>query len=191
MKVEIRSDHVVLEGYVNVTNRDSREFMHNGKKTVERIMPGVFENALSEAKNVDLMLNHDRVIGSTNDNNLELYEDNVGLKAICTVFDEVVINKAKEDKLNGWSFGFIDSEDDFEIIDSDSQRRFVTKLTLQEVSIIDDTKVPVYIATSIEQRSDGTKTVERRAELSAPKATIKHDYSRFETVIDKLQTTKN
>ena len=39
--------------------------------------------------------------------NLELYEDNIGLRAIATVTDEQVIEKARNKELRGWSFGFV------------------------------------------------------------------------------------
>ena len=41
-------------------------------------MPHAFERALERAKNVDLMLNHERKIGSTTEGNLELFEDAIG-----------------------------------------------------------------------------------------------------------------
>ncbi|MBG9577793.1 peptidase U35, partial [Bacillus thuringiensis] len=57
--------------------------------------PRTFEKALNKAQNVDLLFNHDktRKLGSTENGNLELYEDNIGLRAIATVTDEQVIEK--------------------------------------------------------------------------------------------------
>ena len=58
---------------------------------------------------MDLLFNHDknRNLGSIENGNLELYEDNIGLRAIATVTDEQVIKKAKNKELRGWSFGFV------------------------------------------------------------------------------------
>ena len=63
----------------------------------ERIVPKTFEKALKKAKNVDLLFNHDknRNLGSIENGNLELYEDNIGLRAIATVTDEQVIKRPR------------------------------------------------------------------------------------------------
>ena len=80
MRIEIRADSVVIEGYVNAVARDSRPMRDRktGKRFVEQIVPGVFERALRHNE-VQLLLNHDksRNLGSTS-TNLELYEDSIG-----------------------------------------------------------------------------------------------------------------
>ena len=77
MRIEIRADSVVIEGYVNAVARDSRPMRDRktGKRFVEQITPGVFERALRHNE-VQLLLNHDKTrnLGSTS-TNLELYED--------------------------------------------------------------------------------------------------------------------
>ena len=72
-------------------------------------MPGTFQRAIDRADEVKILLNHDysRNLGSTK-TNLKLYEDNIGLRAIAEITDAEVIQKAKEGKLRGWSFGFIE-----------------------------------------------------------------------------------
>jgi uncharacterized protein len=163
MKVEIRNNSVVLDGYVNVPARDSRMLPSPRGKFVEQIMPKVFERALGRTENVDLLFNHksDRKLGSTIDGNLKIYEDAVGLRAIATVTDEEIINKARNNELRGWSFGFICREDRWAEQDG-VQRRFVDDLDLLEVSILDVT--PAYYATSIESRGDDTVITEQRFE---------------------------
>ncbi|MGQ7189771.1 HK97 family phage prohead protease, partial [Escherichia sp. HC-CC] len=52
-----------------------------------------------------------RKLGSIENGNLELYEDNIGLRAIATVTDEQVIEKARNKELRGWSFGFVSEKD--------------------------------------------------------------------------------
>ena len=68
MKIQIRSDSVEIEGYVNAVGRDSRPMRDRstGERFVEQIVPGVFTRALTR-NDVDLLLNHDheRVLGST------------------------------------------------------------------------------------------------------------------------------
>jgi HK97 family phage prohead protease len=156
MKVEIRNDGVKLDGYVNVVSRDSRVLPSVRGKFIEQIEPRAFQKALDKTDNVDLLFNHkqERKLGSTADGNLTLYEDNIGLRAICTVTDPEVIDKAKNNELRGWSFGFIAKEDRWE--EGEISRRFVSDMDLLEVSILSVT--PAYIATSIESR-DGEEVV--------------------------------
>ena len=161
MKIEIRGNKIKLDGYVNAVARDSRVLSSVRGKFVEQIEPKVFERALMKADNVDLLFNHDRnrKLGSVVDGNLELFEDAIGLRAICTVEDEEVIRKAQNNELRGWSFGFICNEDSWEERDG-INRRYVKDLSLLEVSILD--KTPAYIATSIEARGEESVIRENR-----------------------------
>lgn len=199
MKIEIRNDSVLLDGYVNAVARDSRPIPSVKGKFVEQVMPKTFERALMKAENVDLLLNHDknRKLGSIKEGNLELFEDNIGLRAICTVFDEEVIKKAKNNELRGWSFGFYINKDHWEEKEG-IQRRYLEELELNEVSILDNTRVPAYIATSIETREGQDIVKETRGEEF--KAVIEDksqkeekrenktiDYSQYEKEIDFLK----
>lgn len=157
MKVEIRNDSVKLEGYVNVVSRDSRVIPSVRGNFIEQIEPRTFQKALDKTNNVDLLFNHreDRNLGSTAAGNLTLYEDSIGLRAVCTVTDPEVRSLAESNQLKGWSFGFIAKEDRWED-NGDVQRRYVSDMDLLECSILSVT--PAYIATSIESR-DGVETV--------------------------------
>ena len=86
--------------------------------------------------------------------NKKLFEDNIGLRAIATITDEEVIEKAIAGKLKGWSFGFYLNNDRWETDSKGIKRRFLEDIELLEVSILDDTKNPAYIATSIETRDN-------------------------------------
>ena len=132
MKIEIRGDQVYLDGYVNVVSRDSRILPSPRGRFIEQIKPKVFERALQNTDDVELLFNHqrDRKLGSVKDGNLELYEDNVGLRAKCTVMDHEVIDKAKNGELRGWSFGFITHSDSWEDGKDGIQRRFIEELDL-------------------------------------------------------------
>ncbi|HJJ78874.1 MAG TPA: HK97 family phage prohead protease, partial [Methanocorpusculum sp.] len=70
----------------------------------------------------------------------------------CEIRDAEVVQKAKEGKLSGWSFGFIPLKQDWE--DGEIRHRDLRELELKEVSILDDTKIPAYDGTSIETRSE-------------------------------------
>lgn len=162
MKVEVRNNEVHLEGYVNVTSRDSRVLRSMRGKFIEQIEPRTFERALAKTSNVDLLFNHNesRKLGSTTEGNLVLFEDNIGLRAVCTVKDEQVVALAKNSELRGWSFGFIAREDRW-VDEGEISRRFVSDMDLLEVSVL--SVQPAYIATSIEARDGEEDTQELRS----------------------------
>jgi HK97 family phage prohead protease len=164
LRIEIRGNQVMLDGYVNAVGRDSRVLPSPKGKFIEQIKPKTFQRALERADNVDLLFNHqkNRKLGSTKEGNLELYEDNIGLRAIATVSDDEVIKKAKNGELKGWSFGFYTNKDSWEDGPDGIQRRYLEDIDLLEVSILD--KTPAYIATTIEQRGEEDVLTETRGE---------------------------
>lgn len=57
MKVEIRSDCVVLDGYVNAVARDSRVMLdEQGEKFVEQITPRYFYEGFANGKKCGLSI---------------------------------------------------------------------------------------------------------------------------------------
>lgn len=196
MRVEIRNDSIEIEGYVNAVERYSRPLPSVRGKFIEKIEARTFQRALEKTENVDLLLNHDkgRRLGSIKEGNLTLYEDNVGLRAICTITDPEVIEKAKKKELRGWSFGFRNPVDSWEELDTGISKRTIKELELTEVSIIDNTKTPAYIATSIESRNDEVEANELRSLSNdvrvidnSEKETEKIDYSIYEKEIEKIK----
>lgn len=164
MRIEIRSDSVLLQGYVNVTSRESRVLPSPRGQFVEEILPKTFERALNKGQNVDLLYNHDksRKLGSTQEGNLSLMEDNIGLRATATITDTEIMDKAKKGELRGWSFGFQALKDSWKQRDDGMQKRSVEELNLFEVSVLD--KTPAYVATSIESRNEEEVMTEMRSE---------------------------
>ena len=59
MRIELRSDSVIFDGYVNVTLRESRILPSPTRQIVEEIRPRAFERALMKTESVDLLFNHD------------------------------------------------------------------------------------------------------------------------------------
>lgn len=112
-----------------------------------------------------MLLNHDhsRRLGSTKEN-IKLFEDNIGLRAIAEITDAEIVEKAKEKKLRGWSFGFVEKKASEEDTKTGVKRRYVEELDLKEVSLIDERKLPCYVGTSIYLRSEGEEVIEERAE---------------------------
>lgn len=155
MKVNIRADKVEIEGYVNAIERDSKPLWSRVGQFIERICKGAFKKALKRNDDVHILLNHDwnRDLGSTKAGNLELEEDNIGLKARATITDPEVIKKARAGDLVGWSFGFSDRNVENSIRDG-MPHRAVKDLDLAEVSILDRRKSPAYEGTLITARAE-------------------------------------
>ena len=176
MQVEVRNDSVFITGYVNAVERLSkpiRETLHGKVRTfLERIRAGVFHDALKRNDEVLVLLNHDnnRVLASTKDGTAVLEEDNIGLRAEITITDSEVVQKAREGKLTGWSFGFVANDDELSAEGKD-EIRTVTSMELREVSILDDTKAPAYYGTLIETREGGAEVMHIRVEaINEPEA---------------------
>lgn len=168
MRIEIRNDSVILDGYVNAVGRDSKILFSPRGRFIEQIVPKTFAKALLKAFDVDLLFNHmkDRKLGSLKQGNLELREDNIGLRAIATVTDPTVIEKARNGELRGWSFSFKANKDTWEDGSNGVQKRMVEDIDLYEVSILD--KNPAYLATSIEARGEEQVLCENRIEDFTP-----------------------
>lgn len=164
MQIEIREDSVVISGYVNAVERYSkpiRENLHGKIRTfIERIKSGVFKKALKNNDDVKVLLNHDekRQVATTKDGSAKLEEDNIGLRAEVTIKDAEVIEKARANKLVGWSFGFY-PVDDILGTENGMDARTITDLDLVEVSILDDEHTPAYYGTSIEARAERQKVI--------------------------------
>ncbi len=158
MQINIREDSVEIEGYVNAVERNSKPLMSRMGKFIERIKAGAFTRALKRNDDVHVLLNHDwqRDLGSTKQGNLELAEDNIGLRAKCTVTDRDVMEMAKRGDLVGWSFGFYD-RDVTNGVENGMLTREVKDLDLEEVSILDRSKVPAYDGTLIMARSEDSE----------------------------------
>lgn len=163
MKMEIRisDSSVEITGYVNAVGRRSDPLRDVDGYFTETIQPGAFGRALAENPNVPMLLNHDDARVLARGDTLELIEDNVGLHVRATVSDPEVIEKAREQRLRGWSFGFIPRQQS--VVEANGMKhRDVFGMDLLEVSLLDDTRRPAYPATSVYTR-DGEPDVERRS----------------------------
>ena len=173
---------------------------------VERILKGAFSNALKRNDDVLLLLNHDRsrLLGSQKQGNLELAEDNIGLRARAIVTDPEVVEEARQGKLVGWSFGFYDTADGvISGIDEETglPLRKLRDLDLREVSILDATRTPAYEGTLIMARDDEDAMycgeafldeIEVREEATKPEQAEPEaiDYSIYEGWITEMKGEK-
>ena len=194
MNIEIRNESVVISGYVNAVERWSKPLKANLRgmmqRFIEKIQAGAFKSALKRNDSVKVLLNHnpDRELANTKDGTAILEEDNIGLRAEVTITDPEVVEKARNHKLVGWSFGFYSNSDEV------AQRatiatRTVTDMDLVEVSILDDTKSPAYYGTSIETRSDDGAVIEIRESIDDDSIDIEHLAEVVaDRVIERLKT---
>ena len=214
MKVSIRADSVLVEGYVNAIERNSKPLMSRIGRFIERICKGAFSNALKRKDDVHVLLTHDwtRDLGSTKQGNLKLTEDNIGLYARATITDQDVVDKARAGDLVGWSFGFQDREVE-QGVEQGMPLRAVKDLDLYEVSILDRTKSPAYDGTLIMARADDevqyhgeaflddveireekpeenpeeTREEEQPQQEEHPEADTPIDYSKYESMITEMK----
>ena len=165
MKVLLRSDSVVIEGYVNAVERNSKPLIERGVRFVERIVAGCFGRAISRAKDIRILENHNYNIdlGGLSDGNLTLTEDNIGLKARAVLTAPEAIENAKRGNYIGWSFGFNDvagGVDQLRDEETGLPLRRVKDLDLFEVSLLTRDRTPAYNGTLVSVRDDGsTETV--------------------------------
>ena len=171
MKIEIRSDSVTVEGYINAVERASKPLSSRLGRFIEKIRAGAFKRAIDRAKDVRLLLNHDwsRDLGGISDGNLELTEDNIGLHFRAEITDPETIRDARNGDLVGCSFGF-DDVDVSEIRDEESglPLRLVKDLNLYEVSLLNRRKSPAYYGTLINVRDNGESMYLGEDNESAP-----------------------
>lgn len=177
MRVQIRENSIEIEGYVNAVCRDSRQLADRRGKFVEQIEAGAWQRALDREEEVRLLFNHDkeRELGSTKQN-VELWEDNIGLKIRATITDEEVIESAKENKLTGFSFGFFANKQRYEPVSEGLERRYVEDLKLTEVSLL--SKTPAYFGTQVELRGDEATIREFRSIEDAQEQVKEHEEKR-------------
>ena len=156
MEIRIKNDSVEISGYVNAVERKSKPLWSRMGQFIERICKGAFKSALKRNDNVRILLNHDwnRDLGGTKDGNLELNEDSIGLHARATITDPEVVEKARNNELVGWSFGFYDREVENKRDEDGYPLRDVKDLDLEEVSILDNSHIPAYDGTLVSVRSE-------------------------------------
>lgn len=194
MKIRVYRDKVTISGYVNAVERMSKKIHEQGEEFYEKVKEGAFGDAIRRNNNIKLLLNHkhDRELGSTS-KGLELFEDSIGLYARATVTDDEVINKAKNNELVGWSFGFtpLKTDDSFEY--QGVKLRNVESLNLYEVSVLDKEHIPAYNSMSLSVRDMGSEPLEVRS-FNGIKTEVKEslfDNSFFIAKIDNFINERN
>lgn len=164
MKVRVYDNKAVISGYVNVAERISKRLKENGVEFYEKIKEGAFGDAVRRNNNIKILFNHDykRELGNTMEN-LTIYEDSIGLYAEAEITDEEVVMKARDNKLSGWSFGFIPLKEEINENYGNIPLRTVESLNLYEVSILDNEHIPAYNSMSLNVRDVTNEPLEIRS----------------------------
>ena len=157
-----------ITGYVNITDKPSRMLRDSkGNSFVERVEPRCFARALNSGDNVKFLLNHNHDInlGSLDEGNLKLTEDNIGLKIDATVNNDKVRKAYDEGGFSGFSYGFQKIKDNFRDWDNGVQLRTLQEIRLIEVSLLDSKTVPAYFGSlvNVEHREENGIDTEIRA----------------------------
>ena len=157
-----------ITGYVNITDKPSRVLKdRKGDNFVERVEPRCFTRALNSGSNVKFLLNHNHNInlGSLDEGNLKLTEDNIGLKIDATVNHEEVRKAYENGGFSGFSYGFQAIKDNFRNWDNGLKLRTLQEIRLIEVSLLDSKTTPAYFGSmvNVEHRSENETNTEIRA----------------------------
>lgn len=163
MIMEIRSDGLYISGYVNIPGRESRPLITRHGKVNEVIEQRAFQRAIERAKKIDLLLDHETKLAGTEERTLQVYEDEVGLRAEATITDQTVIEAAKKKQLKGWSFNMFGVKDEVEQRADKLPLRKVKEFDMSEITLV-MRKNPAYSSTSIEIRAGEEMEIEYRAE---------------------------
>lgn len=162
-KMEIRSitslnanaDNMSVEGLVNKTDSWSN-ILGNKKKFREKVIKGAFTQALSRAFRVDFLSEHqkDKILASTENGTLELYEDSEGLQMkaniVPTSYGKDTHTLIENKIINHMSFGFKVIKDKWTKNFNDGIfERVIEEIELTEVSAV---RNPAYAQSVIEAR---------------------------------------
>jgi len=170
-------DGRTLAGYAAVYGQDSREIVENGRKFVERIAPGAFNETLSSGADVKLFYNHDASmpLARTRSGTLKLRSDRNGLAFEATLPETTLGNDVRAliergDLSGEMSFGFVVEEDSWS---KDRSQRLVKRASLVEVSIVQDAAYP--------QTSSSLRSVSAAA-LEAARTRLELHFRRIDNV---------
>lgn len=191
MKIEVRSDGTAhIEGYVNVVERESRPVITPHGMVNEQIESGVFQRAIDAAQNINMTIDHTaKVVASTKKQTLKLYEDAIGLRAFAEITDQETVQAAKEGRVQGWSFGMTNVQDNLEERGDKLPLRHVTGFALDHVTLLIN-KTPAYAATSAELRAGNETMMEERSmktEVSVIQQKNNIDYAEYDRRMKRIK----
>ena len=137
----------------------------------EEVSKGAFDKTLADGHNIYAMYNHnaDMILGSTRSGSLKLNVDNIGLHFELRINPNIsyasdIAELVKSGDLEGCSFGFWVTDDEWTYTEDKIDLRIIKELELIEVTI---TPFPAYLDSEASCRSfeQHNKEVEKAKEL--------------------------
>ena len=145
-------DNYIIEGYINKYNSRS-QFMG----FFEEVEKGAFDRSLSTRDFIPALYNHDssKILGSTRSKSLMLESDEIGLKYSLRINKNIsyandVFELVKSGDVEGCSFGFICTKDEWTTLEDGTSLRTIKEVDLLEVTI---TPFPAYLDSNASCRS--------------------------------------
>lgn len=165
-RTEENSSEKIITGYINKFNTRSQYMGF-----YEEVRNGAFDKTLSDGHNIYAMYNHDSnmILGSTRSGSLKLNTDNIGLHFELRINPNIsyasdIAELVKSGDLEGCSFGFWVTDDEWTRTEDKIDLRIIKELELIEVTI---TPFPAYLDSEASCRSFElhNKEVEKTKEL--------------------------
>ena len=146
------TEEKVISGYINKFNTRS-QYMGDD----EEVAKGAFDKTLADGHNIYAMYNHnsDMILGSTRSGSLKLNTDNIGLHFELRINPNIsyasdIAELVKSGDLEGCSFGFWVTDDEWTYTEDKIDLRIIKELELIEVTI---TPFPAYLDSEASCRS--------------------------------------
>lgn len=154
---ETQGDSLVVSGIVNGSGSISQVLTNpsNGRKFRETIAPGVFNQAIQNAKRIDFLSQHDKsmILSTTENESLELRETDKGLEMNASIsntsWGKDTFQLIKDGIIKGMSFGMRVSDDSWAMGNDGIPMRTINGINLFEVSAV---RNPAYLSSEIEAR---------------------------------------
>lgn len=151
-RTEENSSEKIISGYINKFNTRSQYMGF-----YEEVSNGAFDKTLADGHNIYAMYNHnsDMILGSTRSGSLKLNVDNIGLHFELRINPNIsyasdIAELVKAGDLEGCSFGFWVTDDEWTYTEDKIDLRIIKELELIEVTI---TPFPAYLDSEASCRS--------------------------------------
>lgn len=142
------NEQLVVEGYVNETEKWSYKMRSKKGPFIEKIEKGAFKRALDRGLDIHFLAEHDKnkILASTRNGSLTLIEDNKGLLMRATIsktsYGKDYYELIKDGILRNMSFGFNVIKDSWKQGKDGTLERSIKDLNLFEVSVVTNPAYP-------------------------------------------------
>lgn len=143
-----KDDKLVVEGYVNETEKWSYKMKSKKGPFIEKIEKGAFKRALNRGIDIHFLAEHDKnkILASTRNGSLTLTEDSKGLLMRATIsktsYGKDYYELIKDGILRNMSFGFNVIKDSWKQGKDGTLERSIKDLNLFEVSVVTNPAYP-------------------------------------------------